>query len=230
MLITSPFIMTFLPRRFEIVKQADAREIFSKVYDYYFLMILIVGLALSVFADEIMRVMTTPEFYQAGRLVPLIVLMMLILGMKYHYEFGILYRKKTQYYSYINTFTAVVHLLLNLILIGTYGIWGAVYASLAGVSLSTALIYWVGRRLYPVDFDFSTHLKMFGVAVMVYAVSRFAATESLWVHIVYKSFLFSAFPFLLIWMGVLSDGEINRIKQLASNFFQEVRFSLSSRL
>ena len=222
-LVTSPFIMTFLPRRFEIAKQLNARQVFCKVFDYYCLLFVSIGLVLSVFVDEIMRVMTTREFYRAGTLVPLIVLTMFVLGAKYHFEFGILYEKKTQYYSYVNILTAGIHLALNFVLVRDYGLWGALYASLIAVFLTTALVYVVSYRLYPIDFDYGRNLKILAVAALLYGASVYAPTNIVWIHIIYKLMIVSVFPFLLIWVRALSDVEVSKIKQMRLNVLSWVR-------
>lgn len=223
MLITSPFIMIFLPRRFEIVNQADAKLIFRKVYDYYFLLMLFIGLTLSIFIDEIMQVMTTPEYYRAGAYVPFIVLTMFILGMKYHFEFGILYKKKTKYYSYINMGTACVHLTLNFLLVRSYGLWGAIYASVIAIGLNTTLIYVVANRLYSINFDFARNAKMFAVAIALFALSKVPFSQGFFVEIGYKSALLATFPFLLIWMKILSNSEITKVKEMTSHIFQAAK-------
>lgn len=223
MLITSPFIQIFLPRRFEIVNQVDAKTIFSKVYDYYFMLVLFIGLALSLFIEEIMQIMTTPEYYKAGAYVPFIVLTMFILGMKYHFEFGILYQKKTKYYSYINMFTACVHLTLNFLLVRSYGLWGAIYASMTAIALNTVLIYFVANRLYSIDFDFLRNAKMFAVAVALYALSKVHLSELFFMEVGYKFTLLTAFPLLLIWMKILSNNEVAKVKEMTSHIFQTAK-------
>jgi len=222
-LFTSPFIMTFLPRRFEIVNKPNAKETFKKIFDYYFLAILSIGFALSVFANELMVLMTTPAFYKAGTLIPLIVLTVIILGMKYHFEFGILYSKKTKYYAYINMTTAALHLLLNLIMVSSHGIWGAIYASVIAISVNTMLIYFIGNKLYKIDFDFARNAKIFAMAAGLYFLSQYPFSTNILINSVYKFIILLSFPFFLIWMKILSYAEIYKVKEISSGILQKVR-------
>ena len=109
LLLTMPFMMAYMPRRFEIMNNPEAQQIYAKVFKYYCAITIFAGLAISMLIPEILVIMTTPQFYAAGKYVPLIVLSMIIFGFKYHFEFGILWSKKTKYYAYINISTAILN-------------------------------------------------------------------------------------------------------------------------
>ena len=96
LIITTPFQCVFEPRRFEIVKKPDANETFNKVFVYHSIVLVFSGLGISIFIPEILKLMVTPEFYRAGKLVPLIVFSVIMLGFRNHFEFGILWSKRTR--------------------------------------------------------------------------------------------------------------------------------------
>jgi len=210
MLVTSPFIMTFLPRRFEIVKRPDAQETFARVGEYFFLSITTVGLFVVLFVDEILKLMTTPGFYSAGALVPWIVLSMVLFGMKYHFEFGILYAKKTHHYAVINMATAVLHVVLNLILVRAYGVFGAALAAVGTVTFNTVAVYVAGQRLYPIPFDFGRQFRVAGIAAALFFTSRFVHFPNLSLTVLFKGFLFLAFPALLFVTRSVSTEDVAR--------------------
>lgn len=220
MLITSPFIMTFLPRRFEIAKEEGVKENFVKIFDYYLMLILFVTLGLSVSANEIMYFMTTPEFYRASNYVPIIALTMVILGLKYHFEFGILYTKKTKYYLYINVTTSTIHILLNYFLVQLYGVWGALYSSLAVISLNTLLIYFVAQKLYRIPFDFYKSALTLCIAVGLYYISSITMSGNIFLVMLYKFLVVMSFPLLLILFRVVSEQEFNAFKKWAKNLLR----------
>lgn len=216
MLITSPFNMSLLPKRFEIASRMDANKVFGKVFDYYFMLMVFTGLGISVFINDILKLVTTPEYYRASRIVPLIVVSMLIFGAKYHFDFGIFYSKKTHYHAYINVLTAVTNVISNTVLIVYFGVWGAVYASLIALSLNTLLIYLVSNKLYRVDYNFRKDAKLFGTALAIYAISLLIPGRNLLVSIAAKSALMMTFPAALVYMNILSDNEISTVKTFAT--------------
>lgn len=152
MLVTSPFIMVFLARRFEIVQRPDAKETFRKVSDCHFLALVLLGLPVAVFAEDLVAAMTAPSFHRAASLIPIVVVASVVSGMKYHFETGLLYRNKTALYGYITTGVAGVQLALNVWLVSRHGVFGAAYASLVAAALNGGLIYAFSYRVYPVDF------------------------------------------------------------------------------
>ncbi|HMI31508.1 MAG TPA: polysaccharide biosynthesis C-terminal domain-containing protein, partial [Candidatus Limnocylindrales bacterium] len=219
MLITSPFIMTFLPRRFEIVKRADAKATFGRVSEYFFLVLVSCGLALALFSDEILKIMATPPFYRAAAFVPWVVLTIVFIGMRYHFEFGILYTKKTHHYAVINVASAILHISLNLVLIRSYGLWGAAAASVAAVLFNTAATYVAGQRLYPIPFAVGRKLRILGIAVALYVASRFIHAPTLVSAVALKGGLFIAWPVLLFLTRSVTAEDVTRGRQLAGRLF-----------
>ncbi len=220
MLVTSPFIMTFQPRRFEIAEQGDVRALLGKVYEYFLVVIVTIGLVLSVLIDEIMVVMTTPEFYRAGELVPVIALTMVILSMRYHFEFGILYSKQTKYYMYINIVVSVVHVLGNAALVYLYGLWGALYASLLSISLHSLLMYIIGNRFYYIDFSLRYTFKLLALAIGFYLLSRIPVSATTAVTLLYKTALFSAYAAALLALKLITPGELRQLRAIGAGWLQ----------
>ncbi len=114
----------------------NAKQIYSSVLKYYLLVICSVGLLLAVFSSEIIRIMTTDKFYAASKFIPYIIFSMIIFGIKYHFEIGIMLNKKTKYIAYINGISSISNIILNWLLISKYGIWGAIIAVNIKVMLS----------------------------------------------------------------------------------------------
>jgi O-antigen/teichoic acid export membrane protein len=211
LLLTMPFMMVFMPRRFEIVHNPHAKDIYARVFKYYCAVTIFVGLCISMLIPEILLIMTTPEFYAAGKYVPLIVLSMIIYGFLYHFEFGILWSKKTKYYAYINAGTAVLNIITNIILIPLYGLWGGVWSSMIVLSVQSLSTYLVSQRLYPIDYEFKNITKIFLIALGLYFLSLFVATHSLILNSVIKGGMLLAFPVAIICFRVLSSAELQKL-------------------
>lgn len=215
MLITSPFITTFVPRRFQLAEaEVDAPGIFASVFDSFFILLLSCSLALAMFAPEILIAMTTPGYYEAGKYVAPFLVTMLIFGLKYHVDFGILYRKKTIYYSYINTATVVVQTTGAFFLIRSFGVWGAIAAQMLSVTFNFMLLHMLSRRLYPIPFDFARAVKAFGVAVAFYGASRYVVADHLAVTLLTKAGLLGGYCSMLWLTGLVSVSELSQLAGL----------------
>ena len=218
-LITRSFLMTFGPRRFEIINRnpENTPHILNKIFTYYTFIMVFIGLSLSVLVPEILRLMTTPKFYAAGPLVPLVVLSMVIFGLRYHFEFGILWSKKTQYYAYINGLTSFINVGLNFLLIPNFGIWGAVFASLIAITIHSILLYLISNRLYPIPFEFFRVLKMFSLACFFFAISIFISTSSIFIDIALKIGLILGFSATLVGLNIFTQEEKSKLRDMLSD-------------
>lgn len=215
MLITLSFLQAYLPRRFEIMKNHDAGKTYASILEYYMLILCTIGLALSLFAPEVMRVMTTEKFYSAARYIPFVALSMIIFGMKYHFELGILIEKKTKYIAYINGVSSIINVFLNWLLIPGYGIWGAVVAINASYSIVTILNYLVSQRLYYINFDLFKVVKILLICCLIYLASILFVHESIIIDIVFKSSLLFAYVLLLLAAKVITREQLNALLRSA---------------
>jgi O-antigen/teichoic acid export membrane protein len=220
-LVTSPFLLTFLPRRFQLAKErSDAPEVFKIVFDWFFLVLLCLSLVLSIFISDIMVVMTTPDFYRAGALVPVILLGMLMFGIRYHVDFGILYTGKTQYYTYISILSALVQFVGLFFLVPPFGIWGGVIASLISTTTYTVLLFAAAARLYRIPFNLVRSAQRLGLAVVVYLISTRIASDHLALALLLKGLLLGGFLVALPLTGLVSSRELSQLRDLAGTYFR----------
>lgn len=218
MLITSPFILTFVPRRFEIAQRPDAKETFGRVSEYYFLLITSCGFLVALLADDILRVMTTPPFFRAAAFVPWVVLTMIFYGMRYHFEFGILYAKKTHYYAAINVASAVLHVGLNFFLVRSYGIAGAAGASVVALLFNSMATYVVGQRLYRIPFAIGRKLRVLLIAAALCALARWVHPTTLLASAGLKTALVAVYLGLLVVTRSILPEDLGRARRLAARF------------
>jgi len=142
---------------------------------------------------------------------------MVIFGLRYHFEFGILWSKKTQYYGYINGLTSFINVGLNFLLIPNFGIWGAVFASLIAITIHSILLYLISNRLYPIPFEFFRVLKMFSLACFFFAISIFISTSSIFIDIALKIGLILGFSATLVGLNIFTQEEKSKLRDMLSD-------------
>jgi O-antigen/teichoic acid export membrane protein len=212
MVITSPFLQTYLPRRFEIMKKDDAKETYSSILNYYLIAIGTAGLVLSVFSREIVQLMTSKEFYASARYIPLVALSMIIFGLKYHFEIGIMIRKKTKYIAYINGISAVANIVLNYYLIQAYMLWGALIASNVSILLTTSLNLIFSQQFYSIKFDSLGICKMFALLFLFYTTSTFIDFGTLYYNLLPKVGLLIFYALALISLRIIQKDSLTHLK------------------
>ena len=172
------------------------------------------SLALAILIPEILQLMVTSKFLSAKELIPLILFSMIIYGSQRHFEFGILYSKKTKYIAYINFTSALVNLALNFYLIRSYGLWGAILSYFIVASFQSLLIYFVSDRLYHIGYEFRRISMYMLVAVIFYCLSTQINANNLVLTLGIKLFLLALFPCTIILLKIISPEESAKLKQI----------------
>jgi hypothetical protein len=124
-----------------------------------------------------MALMTTPAYYRAGDLVPLLLLHYLIVASKYHLEFGILHSKQTKYYLYINAATQAIHVTAGFMLVRMFGIWGAAFAGVLSRALQSVLLHQVAKRFFEIPFNFVRNAQAVLAAAVGIGLARLLPGE-----------------------------------------------------
>jgi O-antigen/teichoic acid export membrane protein len=217
MLITSPFIRTFMPRRFEIMKTEDAEEKYVSILHFYLLIICSASLALSLFSTEIIYLMTTSRFHVAARYIPLVSLSMIFLGLKYHFETGILIKKKTKFIAMINGFTAFSNIIINYFMIKNYGLYGAIIAINISYLTNSLLNLLFSQKLFHINYNFSNAAAIIVMTVLSYVIFLIIGADSMILNIIYKIGIMALYVSGLYFSGLLFPDKYHSAKFLLLN-------------
>ena len=127
---------------------ANAKEKYVRVFD---LMVLILGgicFTLALFSQEVVSLMTAPDYHSAYVVVGDLMFAQLFYGITSIVTYGILFEKKSVYALISNCLGAVVNIFLNLYLIPEYGIAAAAFTTLIGYMLTFFCTYVFAQKLY----------------------------------------------------------------------------------
>ena len=166
-----PFMQIWEPRRYALYHENAPVDIYAKVATYFWFILVFTGLGISIFIKDVIKIVSPPEFWAAGFYAPAIVLSYIIYAMDLHVGFGILIAKKTEYWTYVNFAMCGLNLILNFVLIPTYGSWGAVIATLLSLVFKVATLHFVSRKLFFIPFEWGRMFGMLSIAFMLYGFS-----------------------------------------------------------
>lgn len=199
---------------FEIMKEDDAERKFSRILTIYVVGLGFVSLGFSVLAREILVVMTTPDFYAASTIIPMVLLSYLFYGARFMTNMGLVRENKLKYASMVIFGTAILNLALNFWLIPRYGMLGAAWSTFIsyGVLLIAHMI--VNARFWPISYEY----KRIGIVALVWAIIFFSSQQvnfpSVIVSILIKSLLLISYPILLFVFRFFRQEEIVKIREL----------------
>lgn len=212
-LIISPFIQNWNAFIFSIQKKEDAAEIFSKILTYFTFILIFIGLGISILSKDALKIIATPSFFDAYKVVPLLVLGNIFLGINYVFQVGIYLKSKTKWLPYINGIGLVINIFLNWLLIPIAGKIGASLTYFITYFLIGLITYLISTKYYYISYEFNRILKLAAVGILIYLLSNLVVTSSILYSILLKGMLIISFPLLLHFLNFYNPEERNMIKE-----------------
>jgi O-antigen/teichoic acid export membrane protein len=228
-LVLSPFMMIWAPKQYNLLKEPNVKEIFSTVFTYFFFIELFIGLGIIILIKDAINLVAAPQYHEAYKFVPIILLAYIAYGTFLFVQFGIHLEKKTKYLAYATLIGAIINIAGNFILIHYFGILGAAISTLISFSFLLSFIYWPSQRLYRIPYDKRRLLIMSLVAIGLYILAYFISPESRALSIILKSIIALSFPFVLYVIGFYTKSELDKIKSGMRTLSSLTHFKLSSK-
>ena len=202
-LLTMTFFQSFQPIRYEIAKEEGGPRTYGSIFEQYLLAIGAFGLFISIFSEDIIRLMTAEEFYTSAMFIPPLILSWIMFGSKYHLENGILLSMKSRYIFYISGVSSGVNIILNLLLIPRWGLWGAVLSSNVSNAILAGASFVVSQRLYRIDIRWLKVMKLVMCMSVCFALSILASRLGPLVSLAAKLAIMAGFCACVFAMGLI---------------------------
>jgi O-antigen/teichoic acid export membrane protein len=180
----------------------------ARIYRYYLFFTLMVFMALGLFSQEILIIFTTPDYYEAYKIVPFLVAAFVLTRM-YVFAPGLVIGKKTKTIAAIYLFSAVLNIMLNFLLIPYFGIEGAAFALVVGGLFQFLLYAGLSGKYYPIPFEVKRCI-LASIGVICLLGLGMIIRTSFWLTILTKSFLFVV-TFIFLFLFLINLDERKRI-------------------
>ena len=170
-LSAAPFLSAWDPYRYELVAEERSRRDarYSAGLFYFSLVIVSLGVGIAVFIQPVLRLMTSPGFWGAADMVPLVLAAYVLQSWTFAVKFGIDVSEQTRYYTYATWASVVVTVALYATLIPPMGGHGAALATLLGFAVRFGVAYYWAQRLWPVDYRWERIVRMCGLGILASA-------------------------------------------------------------
>ncbi len=203
------------PFVYSTYKEGDIKAVYSRVANYFVSAAFFLVVVLSLFSREIMMLFTTPAYFGAYTVVPILALYLAFYHLGLRMSFGISIAKKTLHFTWISAVTAAVNIGLNFLLVPAYGMMGAAIATLACSIVWFILLVVISQKHYHVEYSVASFLKIIGVTFAIISLSYFLTPHISAQSILIKIGLISVFIFCLFIFKLVSKEDLNYLKQLA---------------
>ena len=142
-LLNEPFMRTWFPRSIEVAAKPDGPKVIGRMFTLFLFLAAFAALVLGTGADDFLRIMTPPEFWQGATIARIELLTAVLTGVYSHVVFGLAYQKLSGVVSVIKTTTSLFKVGLSVLLVSAYGLQGAAYSALVCVLIQ---VIWTIRR------------------------------------------------------------------------------------
>jgi O-antigen/teichoic acid export membrane protein len=213
-LILTPFLMTWAPKRFEIVRQDDAKDVFAHIFTYFFLVQLFVSLGIAVLIRDVIGIVAEEAYRSAYQYVPVILVAYIFYGAYSYVQFGVLLEKKTKYLGISAMIIAVVNIVLNYLLIPRLQIWGVTLVTFCSFGLLVGAIYPFAQRFYHIPYQWGRLLHLAATAVGLFFLAGFINPSNLALSLTLKFLIALSFPLVLFVTGFFTAAEKARMLSL----------------
>lgn len=203
----APFAAAWEPIRFEVAKRPDRDQIYARTFVYLSLFLCTMGVGISLFAGDFLRLVAAPAFHAAANLVPLVTLAYVFYGWGGFLNLGILMRERTELVTAATWGGAAVALAGYAALIPPFGRLGAAVATVAAYGVRTGAIYVLAQRTWPVRYDWSPVVRLLLIACLAGAGGLLASRAPIGLSIGLHILLFVGYAVAVWNLGVLSSAD-----------------------
>ena len=153
-LIGEPFAQAYGAFRYTIMDKDNAADLQARIMRYLTIGCGFAALGLLYFTGPLLRLIATPDYWAAERLMPLLVAAAVVRVLAYPTQTGILWSKNTRHIFHNNVLQAVVSAVATLVLVLAFGLTGACLAALLTAVVSFIAYERVSQRYFKVDYGF----------------------------------------------------------------------------
>ena len=167
-----PIFNIWEPQRFEIAQREDALQTNYRVFFFSNILIITLALIITLFSYDLFRVMSAPEFWEAYKVVPVIMLVYIVQAWTSFGNFGLYYSGDTKRIALSTMGGAVAAIVFSFLLIPSLKSYGAALATLMAFLVRFLLIYPKAQSYYKLNLPWRKCMLILATASIAYIVSQ----------------------------------------------------------
>ncbi len=220
LLLVIAFRTAWQPFFLKIAKQADAKEIYSRVMTYYIFIAAFVVLAVTMTIEYIVKIPIAPgmtllgESYWGGvKIIPIILFSYMMFGVYVNLTVGIYIEKKSEWMIIFTGLAALINVSSNFYLMPAYGMMGAALATLLAYFVMMVSIYIANQRLYHISYEYGRILWI--ISYLTIALILYYYLD---LNIIIRLLLIIGLPVLLFLLGFFKEDEKAYMRKIISRY------------
>ena len=174
-MIVSMFIQAFRyasePFFFKDGKNKTSKKTLARVMNYFTIVMIFIFLFITLYLQIFKFFINNPDYWEGLTVVPLLLGANICLGIYTSLSIWYKLSDKTIYGAYISGFGVIVTVIVNFLLIPSYGYKASAIATLICYSSMMTLSFVLGQRHYWVPYDLSKFFIYLAAGIIIYIIS-----------------------------------------------------------
>lgn len=180
-LISTAFSMALSPIIFNRYKDENVQKDISRIFNLFIGAGMFCIFLISFFSKETIEIFTDIKFHDAQYLMPIFYFTVGISTLTM-FSVGLQIEKKTKTIAFIAILGAIFNLILNLILVPKFGMYGAATATFIAVAFHSIVTFYLSQK----EFPYKNKMNYFYLIVIINASLIYLTNYKFEIHLVYK--------------------------------------------
>jgi O-antigen/teichoic acid export membrane protein len=212
-LIISPFSLAFTVISWKKLQDENAKRFYTKTITYFYFIILMCVIFVSLFTPNFIKIFTlNTKYWTAKEIVPWISLAIPFYGIHHIATFSFYVTKKTHYVLWCYLLAFMLKVILNIILIPIFNIYGAAISNYTSFLALNLFLYLLSRHQYFIPYEWNKIILMSVIGILILIPFFYFKFETLAIQVVLKLLAIVLFPLLLYPFKFYENIEVIYIK------------------
>ena len=173
LMITASINLAWAPFSMSVLHDENHKVIYSKLLTYYTIALSAVTLIVTLFAYELVHLLTAPDYWGASSLIGLLAVAQVFNGIFVLIGIGLLIVKKT-YLTTVSYLTGVIiGIICLIVLVPQIGVMGAAIATFVSSVISVGVILYLAQRNYYIDYEIKRVLGILMLLIIAIPIAIF---------------------------------------------------------
>ena len=213
LVIVDSIKMALTPMVLQKINSPDNKRFYSKSMLYTSFVLMLGIISVSLFSFEIIKVISkSTQFWSAYMVVPILALSVFFMNMRETTSYGLLINKKSRIIGMNVVIATVLNIVLNILLIPVWNIFGTAVATLLTQLVYWMLNYYFSQKEYFIPYEKRKILIMFLTGALLSFAGFFLNEMHIVPRLIIKTMCVISFPFLLYLFNFYEQVELQSIR------------------
>jgi O-antigen/teichoic acid export membrane protein len=204
------------PHAYSLYKERpeEARVVYGQVLTYILVGFGVLSVGITAFADELLKVLATPEFYAAAPAVGPLALGYMVYASVQVTALGISLSLQTKYIAICGWLAVGINVLLNVLFVPRWGMMASAWSIAIAYAFLTVAYFQISQRLWPVTLEKRRSFTAIVLATVATVVAMYLPDFPLVEGLIVKSLYCLGFVALLALFHVVDKREWSGLAEI----------------